>query len=256
MDQEKFGTYVRKWRDNLEMLLFGREPLYKRMDNSFLNLINLLEEFDEYSKEQNHCKFCIQIGPINVPSFISLRIFRFLLRISATARYGNYHEIGETSYIMPLLSLYMLLNPHEEIKIEGSKITASDVFGDLLASTFSPLTPKQQLGLLERENLDDFINLPLKDYMFIAAQLDTIERYKTRKEEGYVYGPELKDFYRQILELQLGFNDAERKKFQLRLYDTAQRQIGDRLRMYNKISQENLATIFFNADSLISELKS
>lgn len=255
MDEGRFETYVRECRDNLEMLLFGKEPLYKKISNSLLNLKNQLEEFDKDSKEKGCFGSFIQIRgvSIKIPFFISLRIFGFLSRTSG--RCICYHEIGELIYSIPFFSV-LYKDPNKEMEINVSEITASDVFGDLLASTFSSLTPKQQLELLKNKNIDDFISLPLKDYMFIVFQLDTLEKYETRKEVGYVYGPELKDFYRQILELQLGFNDVERKNFQLKLYDTAQRQIGERLREYNQISEENLAKIFFNADSLISELKS
>jgi len=255
MDLERFENYANKYRKNLENLLFGKEPMHKRIKDYFFDLH--CEKSDDFSFgiELRVCKIPLKI---EIPPYTASKALAFFSRISSSIKYACFHEIGETAYLLPLTLAYNYdrsPNKNRKTEIVASEITMSDIFGDLFASTFSPLTPKQQLELLDGKDPVKFKNLRFSEYMFTNMQLLVFEAYETRNDGKYHYGPELKGFYREILNLQLGFSETERKNFQLKLYDTTQKQIGNRMKKVDRLTKDNIAEIIFNKDTLISELK-
>ncbi|MBW2990277.1 hypothetical protein KY348_01080 [Candidatus Woesearchaeota archaeon] len=263
MDLDKFNEHVEKNRQNLEFLLYDNSSLHKRFKKVLKNLLDDQEyRLSATVKIQRRKNRFLEISSLKL-TFFSI--------FSGRIVYALYHEAGEMIYIAPFLAYIKHLREKysfnttksrkQKININISESSPSDVFGDLLASTYSPLTPKEQLDLSNRKNIER--PLSRKEYGFVNTQAFILIQYSTRKETNYLYGPELKNFYDQVLELQEGFDIKQRKKFQLKMYDVLQNQIKDVMQEITNLFikqdtdalKEKKVSDIFNLERLIEGLK-
>ncbi len=256
MDLTKLQDNIRKERKNLELLLFGKGPKHKRLLRA---LINVCPDEEPYiglgftTKKEATKSIKIPIALIKaLPGLFSL-----LPKYYGKVEYGLCHEVGEIAYLLPLFNHVGIDSLAELLKGKSfSIISASDVYGDLVASTFSPLEVEDQLYLLYGKDPSSYkTKLTEKEMEFIKTQAIVIGAYSSRIARGYQYGPELNDFYEKILKLQIGFDEAKRKEFQLKLYDSTQRMIEEKIREYGVVRPENIQQIIFDTEILFQHLK-
>jgi hypothetical protein len=233
MDTEQFDACAYGMKKTLETLLFetpesvARRKAWMHMQQEFVER-NAIFHFLPW----NNSTVTLRLIRFNTQSIVPNNLIQKskadILHISRLAdsngdsAYSCYHEIGECTYLYPTFCM-----DYSSLGKCISEITASDVYGDLLASTVSPLTPKQQLELIDKK---DFTNYHrkytkrdayfLRD--FILSQGYSVYHYDNRTHKDYRYGPELKKFYRDIVEMQLGFSRKTRAHFQIQLYGTVQ----------------------------------
>lgn len=193
-----FDENVNNGREILEILVLGKESRPQKI-RRVLQLLRF-----PY----------IDIGKMRIPGKILPGVAQLLSQLSATAEYATYHEIGEVCYALPLLTQIT----HIDKPVNLSEISASDIYGELLASTLSPLNPQEQLELLVNGEIPfDFS----RRNRYAKIQSSIINQYYGKKR-GDSYGGELVRFYRNVLRLQIGFTEKQRGDFQLRMYDYVQ----------------------------------
>lgn len=276
MNEERFDDLTNSRRRILEKLLFTESNTYIGIEMAFLDLYRQYQKDGEnmgffispkfknlkkgrISVTFKTCTYVAAVGPALVAKLIT-RTIPYLLRFSEMSELDRLsgflestylHELGETIYTDSTSAV-----KQEQKKITFSSVTASDVFGDLLASTFSPFTPEDQLKLFGQKKAKPFMSKcsTLKEYAFIGEQIYTLNDYENRKKEGYKYGPELKEFYKNVLELQVGFDQGQRNEFQLVMYDVVQRHVKSKLMNCNELNEDTLSTIY-DLESIIADLK-
>lgn len=240
MDINEFEEQKVEGKKVLESLLFNDDSASSRIKQAVLDL------------GLKKASLGNQRNRIAIP----LSLITHLSKHSGAIEYICYHEIGEVTYLLPLLKqlgttrIKEIPAPPPSI----SQISASDVYGDLLASTLSPLSPEKQ----ERAIFDRYVKIPglsRKENGFLRYQAFIFLNYMDRECEGYSYGEELKDFYQRVLILQRGLSGKERKEFQLRLYNIVQDKIKEKLAKRDSVKYEDIPRIIFNKEELLSALE-
>ena len=278
MNTEQFDACVQGMKKTLETLLFETlendaiRKAWLHMQQEFIkqNAIFLIQKNNHYTtllllnfSTQLISDTDMQTKPNRkvVPKRMIQISKEDILHISLLAEskgeaaYTCYHEIGECAYYFPTY----VLNDFSLQKCI-SEITASDVYGDLLASTVSPLTPKQQLELIDQKDFTKYHRKYTKKdaYFireFILSQGFSVYDYDKRIHKGYKYGPELKKFYRDIVEMQLGLNRKARAHFQIKLYETVQAVTREKIKKCPSTNLDRLKMIIFDPQIVLYELK-
>jgi len=285
MDKWEFYRLVGRGRKNLEDLLFSKESDYKRLKRSLSDLFIMFfdegyylsssfivnEKGSEEGKRSDGFRIKLEDlhnkypGPNlkNVRSMGNLDfvLLPFLSRFSGNKQMISYHEIGELLYLFTLLNAYPKFGKRlSSRKLMASAETASDIYGDILVSTLSPISPEEELNLLS-DNPKDIkkTNLSRRERSYILSHSIHVKEYLNRKKEGYLYSEELFEFYLQFLKMQIGFDKKQRREFQLFFYNVVQDRIWNKLEDSSINSNENFSNIFpdilFNSDELLMGLK-
>jgi len=193
MDEKRFDRNVRLIRDNLESLL-NAETAHIAIREAFLSLDALLKaqgmkikvRYSSSNSIENWDRPLKDIGfTIPIPNIFGLayRILSRLSKYSGSSLGACYHEVGEISYLLP--SKRELFSDHP---FSMSDLSPSDIYGDLLASTFLPISPEEQIRVLEEGlPLDSYPGLNDVDIQFINQQTLIFQSYEPKSQKQRMY---------------------------------------------------------------------
>ncbi|MBU2528796.1 hypothetical protein KKF70_05360 [bacterium] len=210
-----------------------------------LNRIKLIDLYDELIKvisadntvSANIIVFVFPLDVRKVLKFFDTVKIRFL---NGMILYSLFHEIGEgTSYLNFFNIVGQIQEDENKIKdkknenepvekktLSLSKWTYSDLMGDILSSSFSPLTIDEQLWLIkcieEKKRFKLTRKLTSFEKGFVFAQKSVLKLYLERTKRGYSAGSELLKIYKDLLIFQTDFTPPQRKIFYLSLFTSLQ----------------------------------
>lgn len=195
--------------------------------NSKTTTIKNVKEFQNYFRRRCFADY------FDFRCQISRAIKEKFERDKGRAKYTLIHEAGEGTLTEGLVGdIIARTGSSCNLLFSSSKKTHSDLFGDLLAAVFSPLSGNQMAELADlasrgvppREVSIPFSNFSNEEEGFIEAQRVTMSNYATRKghllgtKRRYLLGPEIAEILAEIFRSE-AFNQ-DRREFFLRFWET------------------------------------
>lgn len=277
----KFKYFDRIKEESKKGIISTISYKFNKGGNDYLNYISdVLEEFREWKlitlieSEKGKKSF----SEVLKDNWFKIKVPLLKNCLMGELEYVANHEFGEVVYIFPFRAFELLDLPKKDLNSESnifSEVSLSDIYGDMFASTLSPISIEEQLRLVESVRKNKKFDYPsyklkVKDYLFnfcyLKQQKLIYKSYLERlnyKNSHYQHGPELLDIMQELLTYQIGFNIKQRHDFQLKFFDSSMEamkftlmEFGEKKVIESINNNKNLSLIVFNYEKIKSNLES